>query len=55
MVKGEHEEVYMLSMVTRKQISKMLEYILDEEEFLSPYGIRSLSKVGQSQGHDWKI
>ncbi|XP_046356033.2 uncharacterized protein YMR196W-like [Haliotis rufescens] len=58
MVKGEHEEVYMLSMVTRKQISKMLEYILDEEEFLSPYGIRSLSKYHKdnpfvfSAGHE---
>ena len=27
----------------------MLKYLLDEEEFLSPYGIRSLSKIHESQ------
>lgn len=35
----------MLSLVTKDQLIRILRYLLDEEEFLSPYGIRSLSKV----------
>jgi hypothetical protein len=34
----------LLCMVNRKRLSRMLRYVLDEKEFLSPYGIRSLSK-----------
>jgi hypothetical protein len=34
----------LLSTVNRNQLQRVLRYMLDESEFLSPYGIRSLSK-----------
>jgi hypothetical protein len=34
----------LLSIATRKQLERVLRYTLDENEFLSPFGIRSLSK-----------
>ena len=34
----------LLSVCDRKKIEKILRYVLDEEEFLAPHGIRSLSK-----------
>lgn len=34
----------LMSILTRDKLVKILRYMLDEEEFLSPYGIRSLSK-----------
>uniref|UniRef100_A0A0B7B421 Mannosylglycerate hydrolase MGH1-like glycoside hydrolase domain-containing protein n=1 Tax=Arion vulgaris TaxID=1028688 RepID=A0A0B7B421_9EUPU len=40
----EEEQAIMLSLVTRDQLTRILKYLLDEEEFLSPYGIRSISK-----------
>lgn len=35
---------HLMSIVTRDKLVRILHYMLDEEEFLSPYGIRSLSK-----------
>jgi mannosylglycerate hydrolase MGH1-like protein/glycosyl hydrolase family 63 len=34
----------LLSLVDRKQLVRILGYMVDKEEFLSPYGIRALSK-----------
>ena len=34
----------LLSIVTRDKLSSVLRYMLDEAEFLSPYGIRALSQ-----------
>jgi len=52
----------LLSMVNRKQLVRSLRYILDENEFLSPYGVRSLSKIHQkhpftlqSDGREFKV
>jgi hypothetical protein len=42
---GEEEDTLMLTVVTRDQLVRILHVLLDEDEFLSPYGIRSLSKV----------
>ncbi len=37
----------LLSVCNKEKIERILKYMLDEEEFLSPYGIRSLSKFHQ--------
>jgi hypothetical protein len=37
------------AILTRERLKGVLRYMLDEDEFLSPYGIRSLSKVHQKQ------
>jgi hypothetical protein len=34
----------LLSVVTREQLSRLLRFMLDESEFLSPYGIRAVSR-----------
>jgi len=34
----------LLSLVNRERLSRVLRYMLDESEFLSPYGIRALSR-----------
>ena len=40
---GEHPH-YLLAIPTREQLERLLAYLFDEDEFLSPYGIRSLSR-----------
>lgn len=42
--KGNAERI-MLSIITKDKLTSVLKYMLDESEFLSDYGIRSLSKV----------
>ncbi len=37
----------LLAIPTRERLTRMLRYMLDENEFLSPYGIRSVSKFHQ--------
>ncbi|WP_373514542.1 glucosidase [Persicitalea sp.] len=39
------DEDILLSMVPKKRLKKLLEALLDEDEFFSDYGIRALSKV----------
>ncbi len=36
---------HMLAIPSRQRLERVLRYMLDEDEFLSPYGIRSVSKV----------
>lgn len=38
------EGLRLLAIPTRERMERILHYVLDEEEFLSPYGIRSMSK-----------
>jgi len=35
----------LLAIPTRTQLERVLRYVFDEEEFLSPYGVRSMSRV----------
>ena len=42
--KGEQQRL-LLSVVKPEQLTRVLRYMLDESEFLSPYGIRSVSRV----------
>jgi hypothetical protein len=37
------EELRLLAIPSRERLVRVLRYVLDEEEFLSPYGVRSLS------------
>ena len=52
----------MLSIVDQEQLPRVLKYMLDEEEFLSTYGIRALSKYHQAHpyvlhvnGHEHRV
>ncbi|MCI0382182.1 MAG: glucosidase [Chlamydiae bacterium] len=52
----------LLSIVTEDKLRRVLHYMLDEEEFLSPYGIRSISKyheknpfVFEADGHRCEV
>ena len=40
---------HLLAIPTEDQLRRVLQYVFDEEEFLSPFGIRSLSKAHQSK------
>jgi hypothetical protein len=39
----------LLAIPSRERLVRVLRYVLDEEEFLSPHGVRSLSRVHQRQ------
>jgi hypothetical protein len=41
---GEKSVVRLLAVPSRERLERVLHYLLDESEFLSPFGIRSLSK-----------
>ncbi len=45
----------LLSIPTRARLSRMLRYLLDEDEFLSPYGIRSLSKYHAEHPFEYQL
>ena len=45
---GEHAKA-LLAIPSREQLERVLRYMLDEDEFLSPHGIRSLSKVHEKE------
>jgi hypothetical protein len=44
-----HSGNHLLAIPSKKKLVRVLKYILDENEFLSPYGIRSLSRIHESK------
>ena len=53
---------YMLAIPSQERLKRVLSYLLDENEFLSPFGIRSLSKFYQEHpasfgigGHQYSV
>ena len=47
------EERRLLSVVTAERLQSVLRYMLDEQEFLSPYGIRALSRYHKDIRIGW--
>ncbi|MBZ0252273.1 MAG: glucosidase, partial [Candidatus Methylomirabilis sp.] len=50
-VTSEHKKAHghhLLAIPSRRRLERMLRYILDENEFLSPYGVRALSKFHEA-------
>jgi hypothetical protein len=45
---------YLFAIPSKDQLMRVLRYMLDENEFLSPHGIRSLSKVYEKQPYVFK-
>ena len=59
--RGQHERI-LLSVVKPEQLLRVLRYMLDESEFLAPYGIRSVSQFHrknpysmQARGMDYRL
>jgi hypothetical protein len=44
-VSGKNKPYYLLAIPSRERLERVLAYVLDENELLSPYGIRSLSRI----------
>jgi hypothetical protein len=40
---------HLLAIPSKKKLVRVLKYVLDENEFLSPFGIRSLSRIHQTK------
>ncbi|HND05618.1 MAG TPA: hypothetical protein PL012_08050 [Candidatus Obscuribacter sp.] len=52
----------LLALVSKDKLTRILKYMLDENEFLSPYGIRSLSRIHEehpysfcAEGHTYTV
>ncbi len=39
------DDFYLLSIPSKDRLLRLMKYVLDESEFLSPYGVRSLSRI----------
>jgi hypothetical protein len=49
MTDGPHRKHRLLAIPSRQRLERVLRYLLDESEFLSPHGIRSVSKVHEAR------
>jgi hypothetical protein len=52
---GSGHEHLLLAITTQERLVRVLRYMLDENEFLSPYGIRSLSRVHEKHPYVIRI
>jgi hypothetical protein len=52
---SEHGVRKLLSIVNRQQLKRVLRYMLDESEFLSPHGIRALSKFHREHPYTLQV
>ena len=50
-----HSGHLLLALPNRQRLEAMLRYLLNEEEFLSPYGIRSVSKIHEQQPYVFRV
>ncbi|MCX7666962.1 MAG: glucosidase [Gemmataceae bacterium] len=48
------QEKYLLSLPSRQQLERLLRYVFDENEFLSPFGVRSLSRFHQEHPYTFQ-
>jgi hypothetical protein len=52
---GEGHSHRLLAIPSRDRLERVLRYLLDEEEFLSPYGIRSLSRYHRDRPYTFRV
>jgi hypothetical protein len=52
---GPNGPLRLLAIPSKERFERLLRYVLDENEFLSPYGIRSLSKVHETNPYVLKL
>ncbi len=45
----------LLAIPTRERLERMLRYVLDEREFLSPFGLRSVSRVHREHPYEFDV
>ena len=50
-----YQDRHLLGLLTDEKLRRVLRYMLDENEFLSPYGIRAVSKVHQDHPYAFAI
>lgn len=48
-------DAHLISIPSAEQLHSLLSYMLDEEEFLSPYGIRSVSKYHSDHPYTFEL
>jgi hypothetical protein len=52
---GEHHVQRLLAIPTQARLERVLRYLLDESEFLSPHGIRSVSRVHHERPYELDV
>jgi hypothetical protein len=53
--RGARSDMRLLAIPTQERLIRLLSYVLDEEEFLSPYGVRSLSKAHEKEPFAFEV